>query len=167
MGTLKKIIGLMVLLLIISCTKEKVDEAGNPRILKESNCNGLPPQHLVTDLRYLGDIFCTYPCMNCFYEVVIIGHASDNDTTRAYNSFKAYFNNNDFENFFASGDYSRLFPFLSTDTANMIADGGFQMIKRQSTMNDSTELYILLYPGVSDTLVNDTTIFLTFQIKKK
>lgn len=155
-------------MMMISCSKNKQinsAQSGNPVVKDQGNpCQGWPPEHLVTDLRFRGDIFCTLPCMNCFYEVVIVGK-KENIVNRLYTSFQSHYEDNTIPDFFSNENYSQLFPYLSSDTVNLIVRGKFNVIRRQSTMDSTIAMYIFLHKWADTNQINDSTVFTVLQVK--
>lgn len=105
--------------------------------------------HLITDFPEFGDIWCGFPPIDCFDDVVITANSA---TYTVYMQLVSAWNNDTIPSFFENCNYETVFPGLTTQTVIDIIDEKLLLIMRESTKDLTTEIWIIL-DGDSD--VND------------
>lgn len=166
---MKKLVLVIFPVLLFAC-QDKIDGSDVKRnpILKSHSCEGWPPQVLVRDFRYLGDIFCTYPCINCYFAVIIRPRDEKvfDDTLAAYNSFLSHYENGTVPAFFDEEEYRLLFPAVDQLTAQLFSTGEYNTtLKKLSTLDSGVSMYIFLNNGADTNSYDSTEVFRVLQIK--
>ncbi len=168
---MKKIISIFIVgcLLITSCKDDSndpvVQSSVNKELKSEQNpCNGYPPQNIVTDFLYLGHVFCTYPCMNCYYPVSIVANSSDSQYL-LYQSFINSYENNNLGDFFNSQNWNLIFPDLDQNTIDKILSGDYKIVIKESSDGTATKMFIIMKAEGDESLLLDDDIIVVLQIK--
>ncbi|OQX82270.1 MAG: hypothetical protein B6D64_00885 [Bacteroidetes bacterium 4484_276] len=170
------LLSLAISLLILGCSKEHPDNINvnsNTSTLKSSDMEMLYLIYQYDDWgNYIGVIVlgCWWPPDNCLPTVVITGSApndgsssSEADPTKtAYDDFICQFQNNNVDEFFASGDYLTLFPELNNMPDVVTGLSNSDIILYHEVGEDGFDYYIGLSDGTdysSDWIGNESCVF--------